>query len=362
MTRYNGYMSRQNGLLSAAWLSVLLLMAAGCANALKLPQGEPPAVPPVFDDPQEILPFLPPDATPGPSIAPTPLPTRRPSPSPSTSPVSNSEPAPATSQSGSEPELPASGSTRDSILKVQAIPPAREGFSLVFMGDSRNSTPFTDGGEENYLRTIEAVNRLGALFVIHGGDFTFDNLQRHWRRVLDIQKNLTIPLMTVVGNHDALFGRSFFEGNFVAPNANTGLDDYSFDYGGVRFIALDNANATITPAQLTWFQEQLQTGLVKIVIAHHPPRLGNWTNHSLNDAKASTQWVQLLDQARVSMVLLSHIHLFDDSTRRGSTQYIVSGGAGAPLSPANFGISTRHVVLIRVEPGAKLTYRMVPIV
>ena len=129
----------------------------------------------------------------------------------------------------------------------------------------------------------------------------------------------------------------------------------------MRFIALDNANLTITANQFTWLQQQLNTDQIKIVIAHAPPRLGNWQVHCMKDDQASKRLLQILDGARVNLVLLSHIHLFDDSVRRGNTQYILSGGAGAPLSPYNFGNASYHVVSIQVTPAGTVTYQMVPV-
>src|SRR5438477_12386474 len=72
-------------------------------------------------------------------------------------------------------DLPPGGSNRDNILKLQAVPVGAEGFSFVYLGDSRNSSPGADDGDRTYARIIPAANKLAPRFVIHGGDFTIDN-------------------------------------------------------------------------------------------------------------------------------------------------------------------------------------------
>lgn len=328
MLEYDKVGIRQpNRLLSAvAALALAMLLPLGCAKALNVPPAEAPAF----------------------STQLAPAANRR-------------EPFPGTVSNSSQPELPTAGSTRDAILQIQEVPPAPDGFSFVFMGDSRNSSPIAKDGDATYRRTIDAINQSGARFAIHGGDFTFDNLTYHWNNVQKIHKKLRMPLLTVIGNHDTIAGRTFYESNFAAPSSHTGLDDYSFDYGGVRFISLDNANLTVTARQFDWLQEQLRTDLARIVLIHAPPSLGHWKVHGMKDTVTSARLVQILDQGHVSMVLISHIHAFDDSVRRGDTQYIVSGGAGAPPHDFGFGQPVHHLVLIQVQTGGGFSYRMVPV-
>lgn len=254
-------------------------------------------------------------------------------------------------------ELPPPGATRDNILKVQATTPGPEGFSFAYLGDSRNSSPFSSNGNETYSKVIKLVNQAGVSFALHGGDFTFDNLGTHWRKVVELNKSYKVPLITVIGNHETLLGRSFYEENFTPPNKRTGLDDYSFDYGGARFIALDDANSTITQGQFAWLKDQLQTNLTKIVITHEPPILGEWKVHAIEDQKASSRLLSILDSNNVSLVLLSHIHYFDDSVRRGNTQYILSGGAGAPMDDEDLAKDGNHIVKITIVPGQAPTWQ-----
>lgn len=276
--------------------------------------------------------------------------------------VSAAASAPAPGQ-----ELPPSGSVRDAILKIQANP-AGNGFTFVFMGDSRNKSPFGNephadaegAGDEAYRKVVKAVNKLGASFAIHGGDFTFDNRKGKWQDVLAINKDLAVPLVTVIGNHETIFSRSFYEENFAAPNPGTGLGDFSFEHGGVRFIGLDNANLTITDQQFAWLAKQLDTPLRKVLLTHAPPKLGNWADHAMKGGAVSERFLKAMDTAQVDMVLLSHIHLYDD-VKRGNTRYIVSGGAGAPFSKLNFGTKVHHAVLIQVPANGALTHRMIPV-
>ena len=124
-------------------------------------------------------------------------------------------------------------------------------------------------------------------------------------------------------------------------------------------FALDDANSTITSGQFTWLKKQLQTDLIKIVITHEPPLLGDWHKHGIEDKAASARLLSILDSSNVSLVLLSHIHDFDDTVRRGTTQYIVSGGAGAPMDDDDFAKVGNHFVKIRVVPGQAPAFELV---
>ena len=92
------------------------------------------------------------------------------------SPVATPSAAP---QPGDPSTLPPNGMTRDSILKIQASPPGAQGFTFVYLGDSRDSSPFSSDGDTIYRHVIDVVNQQGGRFAIHGGDFTFDNMQGH---------------------------------------------------------------------------------------------------------------------------------------------------------------------------------------
>src|SRR5438270_252607 len=80
--------------------------------------------------------------------------------------------------------LPASGLTRDSILKVQGSAPPANGFDFIFFGDNRDKSPLATEGDAVFARCIAVINQQKPVFVIHGGDFTFDNAQTNWKKMM----------------------------------------------------------------------------------------------------------------------------------------------------------------------------------
>ena len=261
---------------------------------------------------------------------------------------------------------PTSGKSKENYLKIKNVPFTGK-FQFVFLGDNRNSSPFSTDGNEIYESLISKINKLKAkpLFVVNGGDFTYDSLGTHWRKFEEMNSKLLVPLLTIPGNHDILLGRSYYETNYMPKNPDTGFFDYSFDYGNTRFICLDDASAEIADKQIGWLTNQLKTDMAhKIVMAHVPPSYKNWESHGLDDEdkgltdkEISKKFMDICEGNKVELVLLSHIHLFDNSVVRNGVQYIVSGGAGGPLKESGFGNPIFHYVMITI--GDTVKYELV---
>lgn len=254
---------------------------------------------------------------------------------------------------------PVFGNTASNLERIRQKP-YNGTIRFVVLGDNRNSSPFSTGGDKVYAKVIEQINQLKPDFSVNLGDFTFDNLSPHWRDFERLTAKAQNPYLTVVGNHDVLFGRSYYESNYTPPHPETGLDDYSFDYGNTRFIALDTANFTVTDRQFTWLEKQLQTPLKKVLFSHTPPRHGVWAHKLSPSPEVSQRFLALNQKYQVDHVFLGHIHLYDQREVNG-VNYIVSGGGGAPMDKdKNYGQSIYHVVLVEIK-GDQLTTKMVPI-
>ena len=95
---------------------------------------------------------------------------------------------------------PVFGNTATNLRRIQQKP-YNGNIRFVVMGDNRNSSPFSHGGDKIYAKVIEKVNQLQPDFTVNLGDFTFDNLSPHWRDFEKITSNVKTPYLTVVGNH-----------------------------------------------------------------------------------------------------------------------------------------------------------------
>lgn len=257
---------------------------------------------------------------------------------------------------GSEPVF---GNTQSNVRQIQQKP--YDGvIRFVVMGDNRNSSPFSNGGDRVYSKVIQKVNELNPNFAMNLGDFTFDSLRPHWSTFERITGKVQVPYLTVVGNHDNLFGRSYYESRFTPPNSETGLDDYAFEYGNTRFIVVDTANFNLTERQFQWLEKQYQTPLNTVVFSHTPPSHGVWEHKLAPSPEVTRRWIALNAKYQVSHVFLGHIHLFDQRTFDG-VNYTISGGGGAPLdNKTSYGQSVYHVVMAEIR-GNQVTTQMIPI-
>jgi serine/threonine-protein phosphatase CPPED1 len=254
---------------------------------------------------------------------------------------------------------PAFGNTLNNIRKISQKP-YNGTLRFMVLGDNRNSSPISTGGNKIYAKVIDTINQFKPDFAINLGDFTFDALKPHWNTFERLTSKVQVPYLTVIGNHDMLFGRSYYESRYTHPNGDTGLDDYSFDYGNSRFIIIDSANYNLTDRQFQWMERQLQTPLKKFVFTHTPPRYGVWEHKLAPTPEVSARFMGLNEKYHTDYVFLGHIHLYDQRVING-VPYMVSGGAGAPLDgKKDYGQSAYHVGLIEVT-GSQVIQRMVPI-
>ena len=231
-------------------------------------------------------------------------------------------------------------------------------FTFVFMGDNRN-------GDTIFRQIIHTINQLHPRpsFVIDDGDLVLLGTQMEYDKFLWMVRRSKVPVITLPGNHDATgFGRYVYEHQFTPPNPETGYSDYSFDYRGTRFVLLDNAKRDLSKKQLDWLRKMLETNERKIVVMHVPPFLeSHWDTKYSSNTPNLQEFLEIVQKNSVDMVLLSHLHIYDDSVRLGNTQFIVSGGAGSRLHTSlHVGKKMFHFVLITVAPQG-ISYKPVTI-
>lgn len=137
------------------------------------------------------------------------------------------------------PAIEPTGTVPDPLNFYLIENPAQDKFSAVLMGDIQ---PETDK-EVDYFRrlAIPALQKEAADFLIPLGDLAWDELEVH-PAVREAIGSIGKPWYTVMGNHDInirasqnRFARESFQ-YFFGPTY------YSFDYGQVHFVALDDVD------------------------------------------------------------------------------------------------------------------------
>ena len=214
---------------------------------------------------------------------------------------------------------------KEEIAKFQNVPYSGR-FAFVVMGDNRDGDPI-------FEFQLALANKLDPLFIIDVGDIVSHGLKEEYSFFLQELKESKAPFLTVLGNHELSVpeGKELYKEIF-------GEYDYYFDYGGCRFIILNNVllpegGYGLSNKQLSWLEDLLKTDLVKFVFMHVPPPFQKWKHDSFE--RGSKEFIGIVEKYKVNRVFVGHIHAYD-RLKRGNTEYIISGGAGAPLNPYEF--------------------------
>ncbi|MDY4042479.1 MAG: metallophosphoesterase [Marinifilaceae bacterium] len=122
------------------------------------------------------------------------------------------------------------GINAKNIARVESLCRGKDTVRFILMGDTQRYYDET----EDFVRHVNGRDDVD--FVIHGGDVSDFGLTKEFMWVRDIMNKLTVPYVTLLGNHDVLGnGLEVFEEVFGEVN-------FSFMAGNTRFICL-NTNA-----------------------------------------------------------------------------------------------------------------------
>lgn len=238
-------------------------------------------------------------------------------------------------------------------------------------GDSRNDAKHVLAWafEEAKLRRAAAFLFLGDMEITPGYDGHFEE---------ELGLLGPVPFYPVLGNHEVrAFGvfatapvhdrRSFRRRFLETPRTpvKSALPDevvYSVDLpGGVHFVALDNVSQRgFGDAQLAWLAGDLRAAradrTVKWIVVgmHEPLAHGGFTQYGMEGEGAramadSDAALALMKESQVSLILMSHLHVYAEYAQGGIPAYI-TGGLGAPLVRAYPGAAFHHFLQLDVEP------------
>lgn len=231
--------------------------------------------------------------------------------------------------------------------------PAGAPFTFAVIGDSeahRAGWP----GYDVLSGELAQIGAASASLVIFNGDLVDKGTLQEYQQGAQILSQSAVPVLPSVGNHEYKnIGpyQQYLERPF----------DYTVDFGGWRFVSLDDGQAQLIPDQISWLDQQLSTPMPVIVFAHEPPVYGTW-QHGFSTGE--TQFEQeLVTHPNVKAAIFGHIHFYDHTVVNG-IPWIVSGGGGAPLNAhtpfmAPDGCRCFHSLICRVQ-GDQFSWTMVP--
>ena len=224
-----------------------------------------------------------------------------------------------------------------------------EGFDFVVIGDSRD-------GEDVYNRLLNRAKTFNPIFILHTGDLVSKGQDLEYENYQKQIASVDIPILHLPGNHDVRYGSETYR-KYV------GDLNWVFDLSDFRFVGLDNATGKFTAETVAFARKNLTNQKICLVAFHTPPAVGRWTVHAMIDDQKGGhggEVMNLIKEAKVPMVFLGHIHLYDEMDIDG-TKYIISAGGGAKLyGKYEFGKPEFGFVLVQVRPKG-ITHRWVPL-
>jgi 3',5'-cyclic AMP phosphodiesterase CpdA len=232
----------------------------------------------------------------------------------------------------------------------------RAAFRFVVVGDSRSNP-------ELWASVVEHIGLLDPQprFVINTGDIVYRGYVRELAEyfVPPLAKT-DLPFFVAIGNHDDGDDAKALEYKYLFGNDSL---DYFFDYGGWRFVVVDNVTGQRPPQEtLAWLEgvlEEAPEGQRIVVSAHKPiGSVEKWAYHSW-DGTSSDRFAELMSSHDVAHVFFGHIHAYSTATFQG-VEYTITGGGGAGLHD-RFGPqgNVHHYVICDVEPDGSLKQQVV---
>lgn len=179
-------------------------------------------------------------------------------------------------------------------------------------------------------------------FVLLNGDISDFGLRQEMEWVTKIYEDLTIPYITIIGNHDLVAN------GFRAYRRMFGSLNFSFTYKKVKFICHDDNSREYQfngkVPDLNWIAKELETddSVNAIVGVAHVPPTSNDFDPNLKDAYESL----LNNSPKVVASLHSH-----ENTNK--VRYSTPGGI--PFITSN-AVTNREVLYVEIANGKLLKY------
>lgn len=202
-----------------------------------------------------------------------------------------------------------SDTNQKNIERIEAICVEKTTFRFALTGDTQRQYNDTED-------MVRHMNSLGNIdFVVHGGDISDFGVTKEFKWQHDILSKLSMPFVTLIGNHDVL-------GNgYQVYRSMFGPENFSFMAGNCKFVCL-NTNAIeydySTPVpDFIFIENEINDSRereCRTIVAMHAPPLGEQFNN--NVAKVFQEYVKKF--SGLLCCLHAHEHnynvrdLFDD--------------------------------------------------
>jgi 3',5'-cyclic AMP phosphodiesterase CpdA len=220
-----------------------------------------------------------------------------------------------------------------------------EEFEIYVFGDTQVSGP----DEINYLmKCISSIDREKPLFVITEGDNVYNTLNLY-PEYLKAMSTMNLPIYYVPGNHDLNFESKNDEFSLNTFNDLVSPSYYSFNYGKIHFVVLDDVfwdgksyHGEFGEKQLNWLKNDLKyvPEDILIVLNMHIPLCSFARNSDDNKVHDSSELFKILKNKKV-LSLAGHTHTLE---RYESGDFLEGWDKSPSLSSNNHRSGLRFMV------------------
>lgn len=245
-------------------------------------------------------------------------------------------------------------------------------YTIIFMGDSWvekiRSPHYEYTSTDIFQVAMEEAKKHNPLLIYFGGDAVFTGSSELLENFVNA-KNLyapEIPMFNAIGNHELE----------TTPSGPWSPENYKKIIGPVHYcvnvpeyrfslIVLDTMYHYIykeyglTDEEIHFLIECLEDEYENTFVGTHvPPQTWKWRGEGEAFTINRDQFLQAIED-KVAKALVSHVHAYD-TERVKNTEFILSGGGGAPLNIYEL----FHIVCIHIKHHkgkSKITFEQIPV-
>jgi len=193
--------------------------------------------------------------------------------------------------------------TAKQLKKLVAGGEPPEAWSFLAFGDTHDEY-------DELARAVETMNQTDARLALIAGDLADRGTLQEFEWSAAQYLKLQIPFVTAIGNHDQLSGGVRVYEQMYGPR------DYTFEYGGLKFVVFDSNTLENPQApRRDWLTAQVKDhGDAKVVLLTHQSPL------SPDDVEGGTNrefYDELLRSGDVALVVNGHLDEFQLSSVHG---------------------------------------------
>jgi predicted phosphodiesterase len=244
------------------------------------------------------------------------------------------------------------GSSLSSIFSFRTAVLPGTNFRFLWMSDTQDGNVVHDKVNQKMILR-------NAYFSLYGGDLSRDSTYTYWKndffRTYELNIISSVPFFSSPGNHEGWNQNTkTFEMN---PQNFSGTQDYySFDYGDVHFISINNAiSYVIGSQQYNFIQSDLAASnkLWKIAYFHKSAYVGGGAGEDTAMKRISQN---LFVPNHVDIVFTGHSHFYQHNLISGIHHMVMGGAGGSLATPTNASYTIRsikknHYGVIDMSPG-----------